>query len=89
MQRTTEREKALGELRRMLQEQFAATARGGLHVNIARACGHTDGYMRGLLDAGLASQRELLAVVAEERARAAGPATRVLPSLDALPRGAA
>jgi hypothetical protein len=37
-----------------------------------------DGYMRALIELGIASQKELRVVVAEERVRRLGPATRRL-----------
>lgn len=66
----------LQELRRMLRESFTLQHEGGSYAKLARAQGNADGYMRALLDAGHASQRELLALVGEERAAVRGPATR-------------
>jgi hypothetical protein len=37
-----------------------------------------DGYMRALIDLGMATQKELGVVVLEERTRTLGPATRTL-----------
>jgi hypothetical protein len=37
-----------------------------------------DGYMRALMDLGMATQKELGVVVLEERTRALGPATQTL-----------
>lgn len=69
--------KMLDELRRMLREAFTLQHEGGAYAKLARAQGNADGYMRALLDAGQVSQKELLALVAEERAAVRGPATRV------------
>ena len=68
----------IGELRRLLHDVFTARATGSSHPRMSRAQGYVDGYMRVLLEAGLADKRELLSVVAEERSRVAGPATRAL-----------
>jgi hypothetical protein len=65
----------LSELEKMLQDVFAARAAGTSHPKMARAHGYVDGYMRVLLDTGLASKDELLALVAEKRAAIFGPAT--------------
>jgi hypothetical protein len=65
----------LTELRSLLAESFRTRAEGGLHPRVSRAQGMADGYMRALLDGGLCSQKELLQLVSEERARAFGPST--------------
>ncbi len=66
------------DLRLLLQDVFAARAAGTSHPRMARAHGYVDGYMRVLLETGMADKRELLSLVAEERSRVAGPATRAL-----------
>jgi hypothetical protein len=68
----------LSELQTMLRDLLAAAAAGGGRARIARAHGYVDGYMRALLDLGIAQQSELLQLVAGERERASGPAVRVL-----------
>jgi hypothetical protein len=68
----------LSELQTMLRDLLAAAAVGGGRARIARAHGYVDGYMRALLDLGVAEQPELLQLVAVERERASGPAIRVL-----------
>ncbi len=73
------KEQMLGALRELLHEMFVAQQEGVSHVRFARALGHADGYMRALVDAGLAGQGELLLVVAEERRRVNGPASVELP----------
>jgi hypothetical protein len=65
----------LEELRNMLHDVFVARARGNSHPRMARAHGYVDGYMRALLDGGIASKKELLQLVAEERQVVSGPAT--------------
>jgi hypothetical protein len=66
----------LAELRRLLRESFTLQHEGGSYAKLARAQGNADGYMRALLDAGHATPKELLALVAEERTSVRGPATR-------------
>jgi hypothetical protein len=85
----TDRAQALDELRRMLFDLFSATEKGVAASRYARAHGYTDGYMKGLLSAGVVSERELRAIVSDARQRVAGAATRVVDRLDQLPRGSA
>ncbi len=66
----------LDELRKMLRESFTLQHEGGSYAKLARAQGNADGYMRALLDGGHVCQKELLSLVAEERAAVRGPATR-------------
>jgi hypothetical protein len=68
----------ISELETMLRDMFAASATGAGGARLARAHGYVDGYMRAMLDLGVSTQAELLAVVAAERERFAGPALRVL-----------
>jgi len=72
----------LSDLRGMLRDVFAATARGGAYTRVARAHGYVDGFMRALLDTDVVSKAELLALVAEERENISGPATRSTLHLD-------
>ena len=62
----------------MLRDVFAARAAGTSYVRMARAHGYVDGYMKAILEHGVASKDELLKLVAEERRRIDGPATRTL-----------
>jgi hypothetical protein len=64
------------ELQRLLHDLFTARAEGANYPRLARAHGYVDGYMRALLESGQASKQELLDLVARERARVSGPATR-------------
>lgn len=73
------------ELRELLRDVFAAKASGEAYTRLARAHGYVDGYMRAVLDLGVLSKSELLALVTEERARSAGPALG--PARDDEPRG--
>jgi hypothetical protein len=66
---------SIAELRRALRESLTLQNQGSTFPKLSRAQGYVDGYMRAILDSGVCTQRELLAVVAEERARMNGPAT--------------
>ena len=70
------------ELRKMLRDVLVLRGQGTGQPRLARAQGMIDGYMRALLDGGLASKEELLTLVAEEREAASGPATRTLELAD-------
>lgn len=65
----------LENLRSMLNEVFKLRREGAAYARLARQHGYVDGYMRMLLEAGIATRTELLDVVAAERVRADGPAT--------------
>ena len=67
--------KLLENLRMMLRDVFELRTQGVAYARLARAHGYIDGYMRVLLETGLATRPELLEVVSEERARSMGPAT--------------
>ncbi len=56
-------------LKRLLNEMFDARERGVGGVRFARTHGYADGYMRALIETGLASQDDLLSFVLEERVR--------------------
>jgi hypothetical protein len=68
----------LQELRTMLRDIFTAKAAGETHGRLARAHGYVDGYMRAVMETGLATKDELLEIVATERERVSGPAIRPL-----------
>jgi hypothetical protein len=70
----------LSTLRALLREALVLKSAGVPQAKLTRANGAVDGYMRAMLDAGLASQGELLALVAEERTALGGPSTGTLPS---------
>jgi hypothetical protein len=65
----------LAELKTMLRDVFAARDAGTSHPQMARAHGYVDGYMKALLDSGLCEKKELLVLVAAQRASSHGPAT--------------
>lgn len=66
------------ELKRLLTEAFEAQRRGALQSRLGRSYGYIDGYMRVMIDAGVASESELLELVTNERVRHSGPATKAL-----------
>jgi hypothetical protein len=68
----------LENLRVMVQDMLRLRRDGGAYAKLARAHGYVDGYMRVLLETGVADQKALLALVADERARFEGPATAVV-----------
>jgi hypothetical protein len=72
------RDEMITDLRTMLRDMFAASASGAGGARLARAHGYVDGYMRAMLDIGLATKSDLLVVVMAERERFAGPALREL-----------
>lgn len=71
----------VSELRSMLADVFAAKASGEAYGRLARAHGYVDGYMRALLELGVATKAELVEVVNAERERSSGPAMRPMPEL--------
>jgi hypothetical protein len=70
------RAEVLDELRNMVRDIIAQATAGAPQGRIAQARGYADGYMRALLDLEVATQRQLLELVASERTRAFGPALR-------------
>lgn len=65
----------LGQLRRALREMLILKNQGSTFPKLSRAQGFVDGYMNALLEEKIATQRELLALVAEVRAEVDGPGT--------------
>jgi uncharacterized protein YkwD len=68
----------LENLRGLVQDMLKARREGGAHAKLARANGYVDGYIRVLLETGVADHRALVALVAEERRKFDGPATSAL-----------
>jgi len=66
------------ELQRMVRDVLAASSAGTRYARVARAHGYIDGYMRVLQDLNVATQAELVELVATERERIGGPALREL-----------
>jgi hypothetical protein len=52
-----------GLVRKTIETRFS----GANYATLAQARGYADGYMRALLDAGLIDQKEMLALVNDER----------------------
>jgi hypothetical protein len=73
----TPKSEMLAELKTMLRDVFTARATGTPTPKLARTHGYIDGYMRGLLECDAIDNRQLLALVAEQRAIVFGPATNV------------
>lgn len=65
-------------LRAMLRESLKLATDGAPRSRQVHAQGCADGFMRALVAAGISDHRELLALVRDVRAEAAGPATREL-----------
>jgi hypothetical protein len=72
------RDELLDTLRSLLTDAFALHQKGAAGARLGRSYGMADGYMRALLDIGIASQKELSRIVAEERTKKLGPATQTL-----------
>lgn len=75
MPETLSKPAMLDNLRTMLRDVFKLRREGAAYARLARAHGYVDGYMRVLLETGVATRNELLQLVASERVRADGPAT--------------
>lgn len=73
---TQGKEELLENLRSMVRDMLRLRSEGGAYAKLARAHGYVDGYMRVLLEAGIADHKGLLALVADERRKAEGPSTR-------------
>ncbi len=76
-------------LRELLRDAFRMREEGAPHARLARLLGAADGYMQALIDAGVAEEREVLQLVAEERCRANGPSSSELRSDAAAARAVA
>ena len=68
----------LENLRGMLRDVLRLRTEGVAYAKLSRAHGYLDGYMRVLLETGLFSQKELLALISEERNHHDGPATAIV-----------
>ena len=65
-----DREKMVGALRDRLHEAFMARYQGAAYARLARATGYADGYLQAMIDAGIVQEKDMLALVGEERQRA-------------------
>jgi hypothetical protein len=79
---TQSKTELLDNLRAMVQDMLRLRAEGGAYAKLARAHGYIDGYMRVLLESGIADQQSLLALVSEERRKFDGPAVAELTEAD-------
>ena len=68
----------LENLRGMLRDVLRLRTEGVAYAKLSRAHGYLDGYMRVLLETGLFSQKELLALISEERNLHDGPGTGIV-----------
>jgi hypothetical protein len=68
----------LDDLTEMLRDLFDQRSRGVPMSRLARTHGYVDGYMRMMLDSGVATKAELLSIVSLQRSTSHGPALRVL-----------
>jgi hypothetical protein len=78
MLKTKPRAELLEILRSLLRESFRLQAEGGQQPRLSQAVGYVDGYVRALVETGVADHATLLAVVRDVRAESRGAATRVL-----------
>ncbi len=69
------KEALLQSLRTLLRASFELRRQGALNEKQAKAQGYADGYLRALVDAGIASERELLVFVQDVRRGVEGPST--------------
>jgi hypothetical protein len=69
-------------LRGLLSEAFVLHQKGCTGARLGRSYGAADGYMRALIDIGLLADKELRAIVVEERTRLLGPAIQTLGATD-------
>jgi hypothetical protein len=76
------RDELLDNLRGMVRDMLRLRSEGGAYAKLARAHGYVDGYMRVLLETGVADSKSLLQLVADERARFDGPATTEVAAVD-------
>jgi len=78
MPTTTTKREMLDNLRAMLRDVFQLRTDGVAYAKLARAHGYVDGYMRVMLEARIATKKELLVLVSEERSRSLGGGTRAV-----------
>ncbi len=72
---TRSKAEMLATLRSMLKDAFRLRQDGVQYARLARAHGYIDGYMRVLMETGVADHKELVALVAAVRRSSEGPAT--------------
>ena len=81
---TQSKTQLLENLRGMVRDMVHLRSEGGAYAKLARAHGYVDGYMRVLLETGVADDKTLLALVSDERRKFEGPSTRELRAEDEL-----
>jgi hypothetical protein len=79
---TQSKTELLENLRGMVRDMLRLRSEGGAYAKLARAHGYVDGYMRVLLETGIADHKALLALIADERRKHGGPATREITEAD-------
>lgn len=79
---TQSKNELLENLRGMVRDMLRLRSEGGAYAKLARAHGYVDGYMRVLLEAGIADHKALLALVSDERRKFDGPAVKELTETD-------
>jgi len=62
-------EELMDVLRDLLDDVLRARFDGAAYAKLARAHGYADGYMRALMDAGLADRESLIELVGDQRRR--------------------
>jgi hypothetical protein len=72
---TQSKTELLDNLRGMVRDMLRLRSEGGAYAKLARAHGYVDGYMRVLLETGIADTKTLLGLVADERRKFDGPST--------------
>ena len=77
------REALLRAVQKLLTDCFRMRDQGVTYARLAHAQGYADGFVRALIDSGVVSHEEVLALVAETRRSIDGPA---LGSFRAEPR---
>jgi hypothetical protein len=65
----------LETLRGLVREALRLRREGAMYARLSRAGGAVDGYMTALVDSGIATRSELLALISAERAEQDGPST--------------
>ncbi len=73
---TQSKTELLDNLRGMVRDMMRLRSEGGAYAKLARSHGYVDGYMRVLLETGIADSKTLLGLVADERRAFDGPSTR-------------
>ena len=79
---TQSKTELLETLRGMVRDMLRLRSKGGAYAKLARAHGYVDGFMRVLLETGIADQKTLLALVSDERNKFDGPAVAELSESD-------